>query len=164
MNASLFIGLAWFACAFLAILAALRVSRSEPAMLVVATPLAVYVLGLAAASMTSFADPALNFWIVSIVYWFLVLSFLMAFGAIYKSLSLRMLLSLLEAEARTLDDTELAERYIKQQSFQDRLGVMVDKRLAVIQPDGRVVLTPRGRSIAQLTRRIQNLYRIEKSG
>lgn len=163
-NASLILGIALFACCFLAILVVLRVSRREPAILVVATPLAVYALGLLGLGVTAWRDEAPNFWVVSIVYWFLVLSFLMVFGAVYKSLSLRMLLSLLEAEGRTMDDEELAERYIKQQSFKDRLAVMVDKQLATIDQDGSVRLTARGGSVARLARRVQDIYRIEKSG
>lgn len=144
----------------LVLLVALRVSRRSPTLVVLATAAVVYV---AAAAVFMLLGQVVGFWAYSTTYWFLVLCFLMAFGAIYKSLSLRILLDLTEKSELTGSADELAQRYIFGSSFEDRLGIAVDGGLAARSADG-LSLTSRGRALASRVRAAQRAFGITRSG
>ena len=161
MNAAgLLGGIGLFVAYVAVVMAALRLSSREPAGLVILAAAFVYAIGL---PLLAAIGIPVNVWYLTVVYGFLALSFLMVFGAVYKSLSLRMLLDLLQARGHALDERHLAERYIKAQSFHDRLVVMVEKGLAQ-RMGARIGLSARGRRVAGAARALQTLYRIEKSG
>lgn len=104
-----------------------------------------------------------NFWVFSTSYWFLVLSFLMGFGAIYKSLSLRMLLTLLETPMHEHSAEAFRKEYIFGDSFNNRLQLIVDQGLAERVGD-RLRLTSRGASWANRLIRLQRAFGIMRSG
>lgn len=104
-----------------------------------------------------------NFWVFSTSYWFLVLSFLMGFGAIYKSLSLRMLLTLLENPTHEHSAEAFRKEYIFGDSFNNRLQLIVDQGLAERIGD-RLRLTSRGASWANRLIRLQRAFGIMRSG
>jgi len=106
---------------------------------------------------------AVRFWPVSATYWFLALCFLTAFGAIYKSISLRILLDLLNRPDRSERLEAILDRYVRRESYQARLSILVADGLATQETAG-FRLTPKGRRIAALVRALQRFFRIERSG
>jgi hypothetical protein len=142
------------------LLVALRVTRLSPTLIVLATGAIVYV---AAALVFVLLGQIVGLWAYSTTYWFLVLCFLMAFGAIYKSLSLRMLLRLLDDPGRTASVRALAEDYVLGESFADRLRVATESGLVSATGVG-YQLTSRGTSLARRVRTVQLWFGIEKSG
>ena len=105
----------------------------------------------------------INLWRALAVYGFLALCFLMVFGAVYKSISLRMLLELWRAPAHRLSYAELLEQYVALESYQHRLGVILSARLATFS-ERRYVRTAQGRRIASMVRAIHRCYAIDQSG
>lgn len=106
---------------------------------------------------------SVNFWVFSTSYWFLVLSFLMGFGAIYKSLSLRMLLTLLETPTHEHSAESFRKEYIFGDSFNNRLQLMVDQGLAE-WTDDKLSLTIRGANWANRLIILQRVFGIMRSG
>jgi hypothetical protein len=104
-----------------------------------------------------------SFWSLSISYWFGSLSFLMVFGAIYKSVSLRMMLDLLDSPEHSLPEQDLLASYIKSTSFEDRLDVSLKSGLAEKSPEGYLLL-PKGRMVARLVQGLHRAFAIKKSG
>ena len=103
------------------------------------------------------------FWPLSASYWFLAFCFLMAFGAIYKSISLRILLDLLDRPNRSESYEAILERYVQHESYQDRLGILVADGLAT-REHAAFQLTRKGRRIAATAHAVQRLFKIERSG
>jgi hypothetical protein len=154
-------GLLGFVLYLGAVAVLLRVARrTEPALLVVAAALVCCFLTLAVLLGIGLR---VNFWEYATSYWFFALCFLMAFGAIYKSISLRILLDLSMKPGRADDYDSMLARYIAEESYQNRLRVIQDKRLAARVGD-RFVLTDRGRLVARSVRAIQEVFRITRSG
>ncbi len=143
------------------ILVALRALRKlEATFVVLLAALLVYPVAIAGFVAMS---QSVNFWVFSTSYWFLVLSFLMCFGAVYKSLSLRMLLTLLEKPTHEHSVESLRNEYIFGDSFDNRLQLIVDQGLAT-KTDGQLSLTNRGASWAHRLIALQRAFGITRSG
>jgi len=150
-----------FTVYLVAILGLLRLPiPGSPALVVVGTAIVVYV-GTAAAGAALVAP--VPFWAMSATYWFLALCFLMAFGAIYKSISLRILLHLLDRPDRAERRDAIMSRYVQTDSYRGRLEVLITQRLAT-RERAAFRLTPRGQRIAAVAAGCQRLFRIEQSG
>jgi hypothetical protein len=132
----------------------------SPARAVIGVALLAYAAVLAAAAV--FGRNA-NFWTVSIVFWFATLLFLMAFGALYKSVSLRILLDLLDRPGHTGLYSAILGRYVAAESFESRLAVMQENGFAVRTPAG-YALTDKGRRLAGLVGALHRLFAIKRSG
>ena len=138
----------------------LRVTTRSPALVVIASAAFVYVAVLVAAS----AMPAgLAFWQFSSAYGFLTLSLLMVFGALYKSVSLRMLGDLSKVSGLALPERELLARYIEEDSFGRRVAILLDQGHAERTADG-LRLSIKGRRIAAAIHRVQRAFAIRASG
>lgn len=142
------------------VLVALRLSNAAPAVIVIVSAFAAY-LGMAAA--VAAASPPFRFWPSSAVYWFLAICFLMVFGAVYKSISLRILAELCMRPGRREDYQAILGRYVHRESFQGRVRILVADGLAT-DDGGGLVLTQKGRRIAGAVAALQWLFRIERSG
>ena len=154
-------GLGGFAAYILAAVVIIRVLRViSPAVLVLAAAWIVYGAMLILLPMVG---AVVHFWATSITYWFLTLCFLMAFGAIYKSVSLRVLRDLLKTEGRSQSHDAILARYIREESYQRRLALLESEGFALRQPEG-YVLTPKGNRLAGVAHVIQRVFRIERSG
>lgn len=155
------IALAAFALYLLALRVALRAwAGTPPAVLGIACALAVYVAVVVAAAIVR---PPLVLWDMTVPYAFLVVAFLMLFGAVYKSVSLRLMCELLERPGRGDAYEAILGRYIARDSFGDRAAILVALEWAE-RHDGRLALTRKGRRIARGMRALQRLFNIEKSG
>jgi hypothetical protein len=156
IGAGLLQGMGGFALCVVTVAALLRTARStEPVLVVISASLVVWLLALA---LLTAAGQTVNFWVYGTSYWFFSLCFLVAFGAIYKSLSLRILLDLSERPGRADSYDRIFERYVAGESYKNRLQVIQNNRLAVCS-DCRFSLTPRGRRLIGAIR-----FGINKSG
>jgi hypothetical protein len=161
MKEAITTGMVGFAAYLLLVLVLLRVlNRVAPSLVVTVSSFVAYVATLAAAVVFR---SYVWFWPLSATYWFLALFFLMIFGAIYKSVSFRILLDLSQRPRRTDRYDSVLSRYVEQESYQNRLRVMVTAGLAVRRA-ADLELTPKGRRLAGAVARIQALYKIERSG
>ena len=140
---------------------AIRVARTRsPANTAVVTGLFVYLFSAFIFALT--AGP-LSFWSFSIAYGFGAVCFLMVFGAVYKSISLRILLLLLKSPGRCASASTLLREYVRQDSFERRIKVAVDSGLAQRQ-DGRLALRRKGRRLALAVDMLQRFFAIRHSG
>jgi len=160
MNGAFVLGgagaLLWFAI----VLVLLRLSRRSPALIVVASAALVYVallVGLPA------IFHRLEFWPFSAAYGFLTLCALMLFGALHKSVSLRMLGDLSKAKGHALPEQELLARYIEEDSFSRRVAILLEQGHAERTPDG-LNLSSKGRRIAAGIYGLQRAFAIRASG
>jgi hypothetical protein len=154
-------GLIGFVIYFGAISLALRIARRiEPALLVVAATFVIFFVALA---LLIAIGQRINFWVFGASYWFFALSFLVAFGSIYKSVSLRILSDLSREPGRSCLYDDVLARYIAQESYKNRLMVIEDKRLAT-RSGTLYTLTNRGRKVAATARAIQEVFGITHSG
>ncbi len=88
----------------------------------------------------------------------------MIFGAVYKSISLRMMLHLLQQPNKTDGYQVILADCIKNQSYAQRLEILLDKQMIVEQLDGTYHLTQKGRSIASKIHSLQQFFAIQESG
>lgn len=158
---SIMLGFAAFVFYLLAVLILLRVCPERTALRVVVLA-AVFFAPLSAAALTLSGLEA-NFWSFTVSYSFFTLCFLMAFGAIYKSISLRMMMDLLKRPGHANDMDVIVKNYLTEDSFQDRLAV-VQQNFLVDRTEGWYVLTVKGRAFAGRIRCVQRLFNITKSG
>jgi hypothetical protein len=159
--AGVFQGAVAFAVYVIAALVMLRVARRvEPALVVVAlAPLA----WVAAIPLLLMLGKRFNFWVFTASYCFLTLGFQMAFGAVYKSLSLRILTNMLQQPGRADSYEAIFSRYLVEDSYQNRLAVTQEKGLVKLQ-DGHYELTESGRKLASRTQAVQRVFGILRSG
>ena len=161
MEASILHGLLAFMLFVVGVALALRaLRRSEPALIVMSLGLGIFLLAIPS---LLFAGRSINLWAFTVSYWFFTVSFLMIFGALYKSISLRILRDLLEKPDRFERYNTILARYVAEESYQSRLEVIRERRLAV-QTGNRYALTARGQHIARWVRTMQNLFGIKRSG
>jgi hypothetical protein len=142
------------------VLVLLRVSKRSPALIVIGSAVLVYVALLT-------ASPAmlqrLAFWPFSAAYGFLTLCLVMLFGALYKSVSLRMLGDLSKVAGHALPEQELLARYIEEDSFGRRVAILLEQGHAERTADG-LKLSSKGRRVAAAIHGIQEAFAIRASG
>lgn len=160
MQPSVIAGMAGFFSYLLVCVVMLRKSSASPAAVVILASLALYSATLAAAL---FLGCTVAFWLYSAAYWCPSLIFLMIFGAVYKSISLRILLDLLGRPDRSDAYDAVLQRYVSEESFERRLIVMLEAGLAV-RNAGCLGLTEKGRRIAFIVAGLQAAFAIEASG
>ena len=138
----------------------LRVLARSPAAIVIGSAAAIYVALLA----TSILMPVrVAFWPLSAAFGFLTLSLLMLFGALYKSVSLRMLGDLSKVAHHALPEQELLARYIEEDSFGRRVAILLEQGMAERTVDG-LRLSRKGRRIAAAIHLLQRAFTIRASG
>lgn len=143
------------------VLVGLRIARKvEPAILVVLLAVANCAVSL---PLLALSGLQFNLWVFMVVYWFLVTSFLMVFGALYKSLSLRILRDMLSKPGRADSYEEIFSRYLVEESYKNRLDVICRQRFVNLV-DNRYLLTPRGMRLARRVFTVQQWFGISRSG
>ena len=160
-NSGFELGIIAFLTYFATVLVLLRVNhRRDPAWLVIVALPGPFAAGLA---LFVVLDRHFNFWTYSASYSFFSLCFLMAFGAVYKSLSLRILLDLMDKPDRCDSYDNIYKRYLVEDSFQNRLTLIRDKDLVRMSGE-RYVLTERGKALSSRVHALQRLFGISRSG
>jgi hypothetical protein len=161
MTDALITGVTGFAAYLAVVFVLLRtLDRVAPSQTVTLASAVVYVGTMAVASLVTIR---VWFWPVSATYWFLTLCFLMIFGAVYKSVSFRVLLDLSRQPNRSDRYDALLSRSIEEDSYRDRVRVLVESGLASRDTAG-LRLTPKGRRLAAVLAGLHRAYRIERSG
>jgi hypothetical protein len=133
--------------------------RSSPSATVLAAAAGAWVLTLA---VLVAAHERVNFWAFCVSYGFFALCFLMAFGAIHKSISLRMVACLWHAPGRTLSVAAL-EQAVLRPSYEERLALVVERGYATRSGE-RWALAPEGARLVRSVRALQALFGIGRSG
>lgn len=154
-------GASWFILYAASVFAAIRlVPRQSPALLAVA---AAFLYSAAAFPLAATLPLEGNFWRAMAVFCFLAICYLMLFGAVYKSVSLRMMLDLLHAPSYRLPADEVFSTYILGESFEARTQIMLEQGLATQSREG-FSLTAKGGRVARLARALQRTFGIDTSG
>lgn len=162
MQFSLNIGMTFFGIYLTIILILLRIVRNiSPTIIVCTSAIFVYSLGLIVISITGWH---VYFFSFSSIYWFLTLTLLMIFGAVYKSISLRMMLHLLHKPDKTDFYATILQNYIKNQSYLNRIDILLEKKLIKQSGNASFNLTKRGNRFARQLWLMQKLFCIKESG
>lgn len=93
-----------------------------------------------------FVVPRFQYWDAASIFGFCVMAYVFAFGAVYKSVSLDILLGLADRPGRRAPLSEIVERQVPD-LFRGRIGNLVDGGL--VEPvDSHYVATAAGRNLA----------------
>jgi hypothetical protein len=161
MSASTALGTAGFVFYVAALAMALRRrGMAAPALVAIGVALFAYVAMIVVAVGV---NRAVSFWAISAIFWFPTMVFLMAFGALYKSVSLRILVDLLDAPGNAELCSTILQRYIAAESFQARLALMLENKWTIRSSAG-YALTKTGRRLARLVAVLQRMFAIQRSG
>lgn len=162
MSLSLNLGLIFFIIYLILNLVTLRMMRKiSPSLLVCSNALLIYFSALLFIGAMNYQ---INFFSFSSLYWFLALTLLMFFGAIYKSISLRMMLHLFHQPNNTDRYDVILENYIKDQSYHNRIDILLDKKLIEPSTNHSFNLTKKGQELARKLLMMQQLFSIKESG
>ncbi len=157
---SFFAAITGFLVYLFAVAIFLRLWPKNPPFITIGTTVPVFAIVVCGALLLG---GKISFWSFSAIYGALVLSFLMVFGAVYKSISLRLLLDLYECPQRSSSYQEVLERLVRQDSYDARIDVMQEAGFARLS-DGHLILEEKGLRLARTVQAIQTLFGIEKSG
>ncbi|MDA9498821.1 hypothetical protein [Bradyrhizobium sp. CCBAU 11357] len=104
------------------------------------------------------AIPQFQYWDAASIFAFCVMAYVFAFGAVYKSVSLEILLGLVDRPGRTAPLSEIIERQVPD-LFQGRIGILVDRGL-VERVDSGLSATTAGRKMAAHVGRLRRAFGI----
>ncbi len=124
---------------------------------------AAVIVGIVTVAGALVVRPVILFWPLFASYSLLSLTFLLAFGAVYKSISLRILGDLLQRPERYDDYQRIVARYIEEESYRARLSLLVSEGLAE-REDSRFRLTTKGWRLAKAVSNLQRFFAIRSSG
>ena len=113
--------------------------------------------------MFNLSDKAINIYPYSSFYWFLVMGFLFYYFSLNKSVSVRILTDLLDSDQKELEYNNLLNSYLTQDSFLNRLNVLLSRNL-IVHENNEYTLTKKGRRVASLYIKFQKLFLIKNSG
>jgi hypothetical protein len=137
-----------------------RAASSVPPVIILAitaivSHLASVVLGIAYA-------PQFQYWNAASIFSFGVMSYIFAFGAVYKSVSLEILLDVAERPACEVPLSDIVERQVPG-IFRGRTKILVDSGLAE-RTDSSFVATAAGRKLARRIARLRRVFAIGDTG
>ncbi|MEY9286522.1 hypothetical protein [Bradyrhizobium yuanmingense] len=102
--------------------------------------------------------PQLQYWDAASIFGFCVMAYVFAFGAVYKSVSLGILLSLVDRPDRRAPLSEIADGQVPD-LFRGRIGNLVDGGL-VERSDSHFAATTAGRNMAGHVGRLRRAFGI----
>lgn len=102
--------------------------------------------------------PQFQYWDTASVFGFFVMAYVFAFGAVYKSVSLDILLNVVDRPGRRAALSEIAERRVPD-LFRGRIGNLVDGGL-VERSDSHFAATAAGRNMAGHVGRLRRAFGI----
>jgi hypothetical protein len=108
------------------------------------------------------ALPTFHYWDAASIFGFGVMAYVFAFGAAYKSVSLDILLGLVDRPGRTAPLADVVGRQVPD-LFQGRTKILVDGGL-VEQRDGRFAATAAGQIMAGRIGRLRQAFGIGNTG
>lgn len=154
------LGLGGLSIHVLAVLAGLRLFRTSDRVLIhlVSACLAETMFVVAGL----LAGPDVPFWHGSAVIGCGAIGYLFAFSAVYKSVSLRMLLELVAVEGGSVHPDKISMNIVRG-GFADRIRVLVEMGY-VVKEDGDYTLAEGGRRFVERFKRLQSFFGIDESG
>lgn len=102
------------------------------------------------------------YWNASAVFCFGVMSYVYVFGAVYKSISLQILMDLTRRPARTIEFTDISDRQIPE-IFNERSAILIEGGLVHADSD-TFVPSPSGQRLAAKIARARRLFAIGDTG
>ncbi|WP_454652608.1 hypothetical protein [Bradyrhizobium liaoningense] len=109
-----------------------------------------------------FAVPQFQYWNAASIFGFCVMTYVFAFGAVYKSVSLDILHGLVDRPGRRTPVSDIAERQVPD-LFRGRIGNLVDGGL--VEPvDSHFRATAAGRNMAGRIGRLRRAFGIGDTG
>ncbi|MDA9403663.1 hypothetical protein [Bradyrhizobium sp. CCBAU 45389] len=106
--------------------------------------------------------PQFRYWDAASIFGFGVMGYVFAFGAVYKSVSLDILLGLAERPGRTAPLSDVVERQVPA-LFRGRTGILIDGGL-VERVDSRFAATAAGQVMAGRIGRLRRAFGIGDTG
>ncbi len=88
----------------------------------------------------------------------------MVFGAVYKSISLRMMLHLLNRPKKSDYYDAILQNYIKDQSYTNRISILLEKEMIAESEKDTFSITKKGAFYARNLWLIQQVFSIKESG
>lgn len=88
----------------------------------------------------------------------------MIFGAVYKSISLRMMLHLLNQPEKSDYYDAILQNYIRDQSYTNRVDILIEKKMIETSGENSFSLTKKGEFFARNLWLIQQVFSIKESG
>lgn len=159
---SINIAIFFFMIYLLTIIISLRLFKNiSPTIQVCSFPILIYCLGL---TVIVILKVKILFFLFSSLYWFLTISLLMVFGAVYKSISLRMMLNLLKKPNKAELYEIVLKKDIENKSYLERVNILQKKNWIKPSKNQTFVLTERGRFFAKSIGLLQALFSIKESG
>ncbi|KJC59517.1 hypothetical protein UP10_18705 [Bradyrhizobium sp. LTSPM299] len=136
-----------------------RVSQRRNAIgIIVSAALIIHVAGvIVGASVLA----ELDYWQCASLYWFATVIMIYAYGTCYRSLSVQMLLVVARTGSRAIGVEPLYDQHFRG-FISDRIDALVEGGRAEFR-DGRIVITPRGRSGAELISRARRIFALRES-
>ena len=102
------------------------------------------------------------YWNATSVFCFGVMSYVFVFGAVYKSISLRLLMDLTRRPDRTIEFSDISDRQVPE-IFAERCDILIADKWASSDGDN-FTPTPAGRQLATRVARIRSLFAIGDTG
>jgi hypothetical protein len=133
---------------------------TSPTVTVVLAVLPVYLCVLVGAGMV--LQPV-RFWPMTAAYALGALVFLLFFGALYKSVSLRIMMDLLKQPGAAAPYASIEERYMQTESFEARVTLLRAEGFMTGR-DTALQLTEKGARLGWFVDRLQRMFAIETSG
>ncbi|WFU28360.1 hypothetical protein QA649_19720 [Bradyrhizobium sp. CB1717] len=130
-----------------------------PVIVLAITAVASHLLGVLLGILTV---PQFRYWDAASIFGFGVMGYVFAFGAVYKSVSLDILLGLAERPGRTAPLSDVVERQVPA-LFRGRTGILMDGGL-VEQVDSRFAVTAAGQIMAGRIGRLRRAFGIGDTG
>ena len=103
-----------------------------------------------------------TYWHGAAFYWFCVIVFLFVYSAVYKSVSLRVLLRLSQPNGNSVTFDEISRQLIRPR-FEERATILVEAGHVEFR-QGHFEVTEKGRGMAARFRRVRRLLGIENAG
>ena len=109
----------------------------------------------------AFAHP-FQYWNATSVFCFGVMSYIYLFGAVYKSISLRLLLELADRPGRSIELSEISDQRIPIM-FAERTDILIEGGW-VVRSDDTFSATPAGHGLTARITKLRRLFAIGNSG
>jgi len=91
------------------------------------------------------------------------MAFFFVFFGLLKSVSLRVLIDLLESPAFTIDYHFLLEEYLVKDSFAKRIEILQTRKMVCME-DGKLILLQKGRWAISKVATLQDIFMVKRSG
>lgn len=107
---------------------------------------------------------SINFFYYTSLYLFFSMSYFFFFGGVYKSISVRILIELLNAHGNSLNKNIIYKDFVIQDSYKSRLNNLEKNKFITSNKKGDLTLTAKGMILVKLLNFVQKIYKIKFKG